>query len=488
MFLHELLEVLQVYQTANIPTRINITDIEMDSRKVEKGSLFVCIKGFQSDGHDFALEAEKRGAYAVVAEQHIKTNLPVIYVPSTVKALALLADYFYGHPSHDLNIIGITGTNGKTTLTYLLNSIFKAHGHRTAVIGTIDMTIINERYPLSNTTPDALFLHKHLKMMKEKQIQTVLMEVSSHALHLGRVFGIEFDTVIFTNLTQDHLDYHLNMNDYAYAKSLLFSQLGNNYKQRKTAIINVDDRYADVMMQATGFPVVPYGLSDEAFVRAKNIELGANDSFFEALTLHSKFQVHSKMTGKFNIYNMLAAIATSECYDIPSETVKNALEQSNGVPGRVESVKAGQSFAVIVDYAHTPDSLENVLESITEIKKCKIITVVGCGGDRDRTKRPKMADVAMKYSDYTFFTSDNPRTEDPKAILKDMTGHLSGDRFRVITDRKEAIKQAIWSAEKDDIILIAGKGHETYQDINGQRHHFDDREIAKAYIEDRLKE
>ncbi|TFB23301.1 UDP-N-acetylmuramoyl-L-alanyl-D-glutamate--2,6-diaminopimelate ligase [Filobacillus milosensis] len=488
MYLHELLEDLKIYNTANIPTNLLVDNIEMDSRKVSKNSLFVCIKGFNSDGHDFIGESEEHGACAIIAERQIESSLPVIYVPNTVKALALLANRFYGNPSQHLNIIGITGTNGKTTMTYLLDGIFKEYGHQTAVIGTIDMKIGNQTFPISNTTPDSLFLHKHLNLMLKQNIDTVFMEVSSHALHLGRVYGIQFNTVVFTNLTQDHLDYHLNMNDYAYAKSLLFSQLGNDYNQQKVAVINIDDRYAEVMERATSFPIIPYGLSDEAFIKAKNLELGAKYSSFEVVTPQNTFSIKSNMAGKFNVYNMLAAIAVAYHYRIPIEVVKKSLQLSKGVPGRLEYVDVGQTFPVIVDYAHTPDSLENVLESLNEIKKGKILTVVGCGGDRDRSKRPKMANVSMKYSDFSYFTSDNPRSEKPQAILKDMTGHLNDKRFKVITDRKQAIKHAIMSASKDDIVLIAGKGHETYQEIEGKRYHFDDREIAKAFLEDRIRE
>ncbi|MGM8214379.1 UDP-N-acetylmuramoyl-L-alanyl-D-glutamate--2,6-diaminopimelate ligase [Bacillaceae bacterium W0354] len=488
MRLYELLKPLKIYKSNEILSDISVTSIEMDSRQVAEGSLFVCIKGTIVDGHDFVQDAEKNGACAILAEKEVNSSLPVILVPSTVKALAIICDQFYGHPSHKLNVIGVTGTNGKTTLTYLLDDIFTAHGHKTGIIGTIDMKIGDKHYPVKNTTPDALFLQKSFKKMVDEEIDTVIMEVSSHALHMGRVYGVDFDTAVFTNLTQDHLDYHLNMNDYAYAKSLLFSQLGNEFTKDKTAIINIDDRYSSVMQVATSKPVIPYGFSDDAYVRATNMKLETSSSSFDVELPKETFSIRSNMTGKFNIYNMLAAISVAYAYQIPTETVKNALENTKGVPGRFEAVHAGQSFSVIVDYAHTPDSLENVLQSIVEIKKGKVITVVGCGGDRDRTKRPIMADVSVKYSDVSIFTSDNPRTEDPNAILKDMTGHLSGLNFQVITDRKQAIRHAINSASNDDVILIAGKGHETYQEINGKRIHFDDREIARTAINERLKE
>ncbi len=488
MLLNELLSEIKIYKKEGNLSNVPISSIEMDSRQVSKGSLFVCIKGATVDGHDFAKEAEKNGAACIVAESKVHTSIPVIYVPNTVKALAALADYFYGRASHQMNVIGITGTNGKTTLTYLLDEIFSLYGHKTAIVGTIDMKIGDQHYPIKNTTPDILFLQKHFKKMTEEKVDTVLMEVSSHALHMGRVYGVDFNTAVFTNLSQDHLDYHLNMNDYAYAKSLLFSQLGNNYNEEKFAVINADDRYKDVIENATSRAVIRYGFSEDAYIRATNLKLEATSSIFDVETPEENFTIHSNMTGKFNVYNMLAAISVAYSYKIPMNIVKQALETIEGVPGRFEAVHAGQSFSVIVDYAHTPDSLENVLQSINDIKKGKVLTVVGCGGDRDRSKRPKMADVSMKYSDLSYFTSDNPRTEDPNRILKDMTGHLSGHDFQVITDRKEAIKEAIHSAAKDDIVLIAGKGHETYQEINGERHHFDDREVARQIITELLKE
>ncbi len=256
----------------------------------------------------------------------------------------------------------------------------------------------------------------------------------------------------------------------------------------KIAVINADDHYSEVMSNASAFPYIPYGLADDAFIKATNLDLQADASTFVIETPKEAIHVESKLTGKFNVYNILAAVSVAYHYQIPKEQIQTALRKIGGVPGRLEKVEIGQNFTVIVDYAHTPDSLENVLQTLNEIKENRIITVVGCGGDRDRSKRPKMADAAIKYSQLSLFTSDNPRTEDPKNILKDMTGHLKGDEFKVIIDRQEAIKEAIWSAQKGDIILIAGKGHETYQEVNGEKRHFDDREVAKQFIEERQKE
>ncbi|PKR78535.1 UDP-N-acetylmuramoyl-L-alanyl-D-glutamate--2,6-diaminopimelate ligase [Halalkalibacillus sediminis] len=489
MLLDQLIDQLKIYKTNSDLKGIEISSIEMDSREVSVGSLFVCLQGMTVDGHEFVDNAIEDGAAAILSEKPLDCSVPVIVVPSTIKSLAILADYFYGMPSQHMNVVGITGTNGKTTMTYLIDEIFRKYGHKTAIVGTIHMKIGDHQYPVRNTTPDSLFLHKHFHQMLEAGVHTVIMEVSSHALSMGRVYGIDFNSAIFTNLTQDHLDYHLNMNDYAYAKSLLFSQLGNEFQpKRKTAVINVDDPYADVMSRATSQEVVTYGLGKEAFIRADNIRLDSNQSKFDLILGEEIVPIEARLPGKFNVYNMLGAIALAYSYNIPVETVKKALEETNGVPGRFEAVNIGQPFTVIVDYAHTPDSLENVLQSIVELKKKRVYTVVGCGGDRDRTKRPKMADVAMKYSNFVYFTSDNPRNEDPKQILKDMTGHITGHDFHVIIERERAIQQAIQTASEGDIVLIAGKGHETYQEVKGERVHFDDREVAKEAIERFLKE
>ena len=487
MKLNELIESLKVYKINSNLSDQFIYSIEMDSRNVGENSLFVCIDGFTVDGHDYVDQAVNNGAKAIVAEKNVEAGVPVILVPDTSKALAQLADYFFGHPSRQLNVIGVTGTNGKTTLTYLLDDIFTLHGHKTAVIGTIDMKIGEKRYPVKNTTPDALFLHKNFRKMIDEGVDTVIMEVSSHALSLGRVYGIEYNTAVYTNLTQDHLDYHQNMSDYAHAKSLLFSQLGTRLDGTKSAIINIDDRYSTIMERASAQPVVTYGLTEDAYVRADDLKLGANYSAFTVVTPDFSSRIETRLSGKFNVYNMLAAIAVAYTYEIPAKTIQKALENTEGVPGRFESVSQHHPISVIVDYAHTPDSLENVLQSISEIKTKKVFTVVGSGGDRDRLKRPKMADAALKYSDYVIFTSDNPRTEDPHAILNDMTGHLTGNGFQVIKDRKEAIQQAIDQASDGDIVLIAGKGHETYQEIDGKRNHFDDREVARVMLEEKYK-
>src|SRR5699024_6250364 len=467
MKLTEIISILPFYQSTKKLEEIDINSIEMDSRRVKASDLFICIKGFTVDGHDFVNQAIERGASAIIAEKEIQTNVPTIVVPDTSRALALIATKFFAYPTNQFPLIGVTGTNGKTTVTYLLEAIFSKYKKKTGVIGTIHMKIGDESFPVNNTTPDALFLQRTFRQMADEQVETGIMEVSSHALDLGRVYGCDFDIAIFTNLSQDHLDYHKDMNDYLRAKSLLFAQLGSAYAdgRKKFAILNEDDPHSSLLKQSTAQHILTYGLSDKAQVKATNIQLDVTHTNFTLSSPVGIIEIHSKLIGMFNVYNMLAASSAAIASNVPLNVIKKALESITGVNGRFQQVIAGQPFATIVDYAHTPDSLENVLQTIQEFAKRKVYVVVGCGGDRDRTKRPLMADIALKYAHLAIFTSDNPRTEEPHRILDDMTNGLSKTHFEVIENRKEAICHAVQLAKKDDIILIAGKGHETYQQI-----------------------
>ncbi|RDW18466.1 UDP-N-acetylmuramoyl-L-alanyl-D-glutamate--2,6-diaminopimelate ligase [Oceanobacillus arenosus] len=485
MKLKELLLSLSFYNRNSLIEDVEITDIAIDSRKVQQGSLFICITGFTTDGHQYVKEAVDNGAVAIIAEQEITSSVPVIYVKETQRALAMLAAKFYHYPTHQLPLIGVTGTNGKTTITYLLESIFNANNTKTGVIGTIQTKIGNQTYPVENTTPNALILQRTFYEMIHADVEQVIMEVSSHALDLGRVYGCEFDIAIFTNLSQDHLDYHKNLDDYLHAKSLLFAQLGNSYHNntKKFAVINEDDPVSRILKRSTAQQIITYGRQKQADVMATDIILTAAGSKFQLLTPIGNITVNSKLIGMFNVYNILAATAAGIAANIPLSTIKIAIEHIQGVDGRFESVSLGQLYGVIVDYAHTPDSLENVLQTSKEIAKRKVYVVVGCGGDRDRSKRPLMAAIALKYADYAIFTSDNPRTEDPNVILEDMINGLNDtEKFEVIVDRKKAINKAIQYARKDDIVLIAGKGHETYQQIGHVKYDFDDRKIARDAI------
>ncbi len=485
MKLTEVLSCLPFYDGPTPVPQIDIQSIEVDHRNIVEGDMFVCIKGHTVDGHDFAKKAIDRGARVIIAEKELDVPAPVFTVPDTSRALAMLASTFYHHPTNELPLIGVTGTNGKTTVTYVLEKIFNEYGRKTGLIGTIQMKIGEQSYPIHNTTPNALVLQQSFKEMNDKNIDQAIMEVSSHALDQGRVFGCNFDVAVFTNLSQDHLDYHKDMDDYLRAKSLLFSQLGNSYNgEKKFAVLNADEEASALLKRSTAQHVLTYGCNHPADVIAKDIQLEITKTTFTLQTPEETVEIQSNLIGMFNVYNMLAASAAALALDVPVSIIQKALESIKGVNGRFEPVNAGQSFAVVVDYAHTPDSLENVLQTINEFSKRNVYVVVGCGGDRDRTKRPLMAQIAVKYADRAVFTSDNPRTEDPEAILDDMVRGLSRNEtnYEVITDRKRAIHHAVNIAKRDDVILIAGKGHETYQQIGDVTYDFDDREVAREAI------
>ncbi len=481
--LHTLLSHLHFINFDNI-NNLEIESIENDNRKVVKGSLFICIKGYTVDGHDFAEAAVQQGAVAVISEKPLSLSVPVIVVESTKRAMAVLSDAFYGQPSHKLHMIGITGTNGKTTTSHLIEKILSDANQQTGLIGTMYTKIGAKQLETKNTTPESLTLQKTFKQMVDAGVQSTVMEVSSHALVEGRVHGTDFNVAVFTNLTQDHLDYHHTMDEYKRAKSLLFSQLGNTYhlQKPKFAVLNVDDEASNMFIECTSAHVLTYGIDKEANLRATHIQITAQGTVFELVSPFGIHQVKMNLIGKFSVYNALASIAAALCSGVSIENAIASIAGIKGVAGRFELVDQGQDFTVIVDYAHTPDSLENVLKTIKEFAQNKISVVVGCGGDRDRTKRPIMAKVACEYSERPIFTSDNPRSEDPEKILKDMEAGVAGKRYEVFSDRKEAIYHAIETAESGDVILVAGKGHETYQLVGDNVFDFDDREIAKEAI------
>jgi UDP-N-acetylmuramoyl-L-alanyl-D-glutamate--2,6-diaminopimelate ligase len=464
-----------------------ITSIEMDSRQVKKGSLFICIKGFTVDGHDFAEQAVKNGAVAIVAERKVDVEVPVIIVRDSKRAMAVLADAFYGQPTHQLHLIGVTGTNGKTTTTHIIEHIFRKAKKKTGLIGTINIKIGDETYDVQNTTPESLVLQKTFKQMVDENVEVAIMEVSSHALHMGRVHGCDYDVAVFTNLTQDHLDYHRTMDEYRLAKGLLFAQLGNRFEHErpKFAVLNNDDPASEQYKRMTAATVITYGIDKESDIMAEEIEMTPSGTVFRLVTPHETVRIKTKLIGRFSVYNILAATAACLVSGIPLSVIVEAIEEISGVSGRFETVDEGQDFTVIVDYAHTPDSLENVLKTIQQFAKRKIYVVVGCGGDRDRTKRPLMAQIAVQYADVAIFTSDNPRSERPEDILKDMEDGVVGKEYISIVDRKEAIRYAIHQASKGDVILIAGKGHETYQIIGDKVLEFDDRLVAREAIKER---
>lgn len=483
MKLHSLLSYLP-FAKCEKQDNPEILSIEQDTRTVKQGSLFICIKGSTYDGHLFAKLAVEKGAVAIIAEKPLEVTVPVVIVKDSNRAMAVLADAFYGHPSHKLYLIGVTGTNGKTSVTHILHHMFNLAGHRSGLIGSLYARIGDEMFETKNTTPDSLTLQKTYSKMVEAGAKIVSMEVSSHSLVNGRVLGSDFDLAIFTNLTQDHLDYHKNMEAYKQAKGLLFSRMSNHYEEnkRRFAILNGDDSVSDYYRELTASHVLTYGIEHESDIQATNIVYRNDGTYFHLKTPIGDCALHIPLIGKFNVYNCLAAISAGLVYGLPFEVITMGVTTFQGVPGRFELVNENQPFPVIVDYAHTPDSLENVLKTASSMAKGRIFVVVGCGGDRDRTKRPLMAQIACQYATDPVFTSDNPRTEDPLEILKHMEEGVPGKQFKTIPDRKSAIDYVIQEAVGEDIILIAGKGHETYQIVGNQVLEFDDREIAREAI------
>ncbi|MGG1877740.1 UDP-N-acetylmuramoyl-L-alanyl-D-glutamate--2,6-diaminopimelate ligase [Paenibacillus cisolokensis] len=475
---------------------VEISDLQVDSRQVKAGDLFICLPGHTVDGHDYAAQAAASGASALIVQRKLDIDLPQVIVKDTRLAMAAMADKFFNQPSARMKLIGVTGTNGKTTTTYLIERILQDYGVKTGLIGTIQMRYNGQSFPMPRTTPEALDLQRYLNDMASSGTECCVMEVSSHALEQGRVKGTDFRTAIFTNLSQDHLDYHHTMEDYRAAKGLFFARLGNAFakdeNKRKYAVLNADDEASAYFAKLTAAEVITYGVQEDADIRASRIVITAQGTSFHVDTFRGSADISIRMVGMFNVYNAMAAIAAALLEGIPLEDIKNSLEAVPGVDGRVEVVDEGQPYAVIVDYAHTPDGLENVLRTVNEFAEGRILTVFGCGGDRDRTKRPIMGKIASKYSDLVFVTSDNPRTEDPERILKDIEAGLieegvSKASYELIVDRREAIEKAIEMASPGDVVLIAGKGHETYQLIAGEVLDFDDRIVAKDAIRGRLK-
>ncbi|MGE5404388.1 MAG: UDP-N-acetylmuramoyl-L-alanyl-D-glutamate--2,6-diaminopimelate ligase [Candidatus Saccharibacteria bacterium] len=475
----------QEYQVVQGAVNVPISGIEYDSRRVQKGSLFVCIPGSKTDGHLFVPEAVKRGAAALLVEQDVEVpaECTVVKVPDTHKILPAISGTFYEHPSKGLRVIGVTGTNGKTTTTHLIKAILEEAGHKVGLIGTLYASWQGETEHLANTTPESLDIERFMRRVKNEGGGYVVMEVSSHALDMGRVKEIDFDVAVFTNLTQDHLDYHKTLENYRNAKGILFSELAE--EKGSFAVINTDDMAGDYFIDVTKSAKTTYGISEKAEIRAIDPQVTASGSAFDVVYPGGKMCIKLKLAGMFNVYNALAGIGFALKEGIAPSKIKKALEKVNGVSGRFESVNEGQEFTVIVDYAHTPDGLENVLRTARQIVESRLITVFGCGGDRDRKKRPIMGEIAARLSDFSFVTSDNPRSEEPMAIIDEILvgmKDVEGAHYAVIPDRRDAIHHAIKMAAKGDMVVIAGKGHEDYQIIKGVTYPFDDRVVAREFL------
>ena len=469
----------------------SITSVTDDSRSVSPGSLFVAVKGERVDGHKYVGQAIKAGAAAIVGQDSVeRASVPFVQVTDSRKALGLIGSRFYGDPSAQLAMIGVTGTNGKTTTTYLCKALLENIGRRVGLIGTVAYQIGAETIPASHTTPGAVELQQLLARMNEARLDSVVMEVSSHALAMDRTAGCEYDVAVFTNLTQDHLDYHRTMEEYFQAKLRLFTGLGQGKKTRQRAIVNMDDPRGVYVRAACRVPVWGYALNVSADLMAENVRLSMNGSTFTAATPAGTFTVESRLVGEHNVYNLLGAIGVALHGGATCDQVREAVARVNNVPGRFERVSAGQDFTVVVDYAHTEDALVRLLTAARTLKTERIITLFGCGGDRDRGKRPKMGRAAVEFSDVVILTSDNPRTEDPLAILREVEAGVRealqrrpSVQYHMVADRREAIGTAVRLARPGDILLIAGKGHEDYQIVGTKKMHFDDREVAREAIQ-----
>lgn len=465
---------------------VEIRGISCNSRAVKEGDVFFCIPGERTDGHYFAREALNRGAVGLVVEKWIEDADPPfqILVENSRKALAKASSFFYGEPSKEFLLIGVTGTNGKTTTTYLLESIFKSGGRKSGLVGTVEYRIRDKVILPERTTPESSDLQKIFWQMKKEGVEAVAMEVSSHAIHQRRVSYCFFDKLIFTNLSQDHLDYHKTMEEYFEVKKSLFE-----YNPKATRVLNADDSFGERLLKELSGEKISYGIR-KGEVRAENIEVSPEGVLFFLLSPWGKIDIRLKLKGRFNVYNALAASSAALSANFSLEDVAKGLESVERVPGRLEPVDLGQDFMVLIDYAHTPDGLKSVLETCREVTSGKLIMVFGCGGDRDRKKRPLMGKIAAQLADYTIITSDNPRSEEPEEIIKEIEkGYLSSSEkapYEKIVERREAIKEAIWLAEKGDTVVIAGKGHERYQIFKDKKVHFDDFEVAKDILKERI--
>ena len=456
-----------------------ITGIEHDSRKVEKGGIYVCLKGLSFDGHDFAKAAVDTGAACIITERLIDgINAVQIKVEDTRIAYSLAASNWYGNPHEKLKILAVTGTKGKTTTTHIIREMLEAAGRKTAIMGTLGTFIGSEKYEQKLTTPDPMDFHRLLKIIADKGCEYAVMELSAHALYLKKTEPVKFAAGVFTNLSHDHLDDFMTMERYSEAKKLLFRD-----GKCEIAVVNADDKVASFMTDEFDGRLVTYGTQSGACYVAENIECNLSDVAYDVNIGGKSHHVVMNIPGRFNVYNSLASIAACIELGIDEDKVLSGVSQIKNVDGRMESVNCGQDFTVIVDYAHSPDSLKNVLTAACGFTEANVISVFGCGGDRDTKKRPVMGGISSELADYTIITSDNPRTEDPDSIIDMIEQGMTTEEYIRITDRRKAIYEALRIAESGDVVVIAGKGHETYQDVMGKKHHFDDREVVRDYFE-----
>ncbi len=508
MRLEDLARLISPSETGGTLAR-EIEGLSCDSRQVRPGGLFFALRGVATDGHDFIGAARDQGAVAVVVEDpsRVPDGMAWLKVDDARLAMSRAAAAFYGNPTDGIPVVGITGTNGKTTTTYLVEAIMARAGIPAAVLGTISYRFGDLSIPAPHTTPESVDLQRTLRELVEQGARGVVMEVSSHALEQRRVDGCRFDVGIFTNLTRDHLDYHRDMESYFGSKARLFTELlaADDTKPRRAAAVNVDDPYGTRLASSSAAPILSYGLSSSSLVRAEEVVFSVNGIAGSLVTPLGTTPFRSRLLGRFNLYNILAAVAAGVALGLPLEAIRDGIEGDVRVPGRLERVENDRRVTVLVDYAHTGDALENVLRTVAEIATGRIITVFGCGGDRDRGKRPVMGEIAGRSSDLTIVTSDNPRTEDAGAIIAEILGGIrtlglkeygsdelsagfEARGFTAVESRREAIRLASRVAKPGDIVLLAGKGHEDYQIIGSVKHHFDDREEAANAFRQELPE
>ncbi len=480
MKLSQMLQALPEYELIGNDD-IDIVDVVYDSRKADDGAIFFCIKGIEADGHDYAMATVKQGAKAVVVMHALDLPKDVVQVvvDDTREAMALLSAAFFDYPSTKMSMVGVTGTNGKTSTTFMLKSILEASGQKVGLIGTITNMIGDTLIQTQRTTPESVDLQRLLARMVDEGVESVVMEVSSHSLALKRVAGIEFDVAAFTNFTQDHLDFHGTWNDYFEAKKKLFGMC-------KAAAINLDDEASRKMVEGKNYPIHTFGIREQSDIMAHSIEITPKGTNFRLQLGGQTLPTNLSIPGLFSVYNALTAASVANALGATGRSILVGLEQLSSVSGRFEVLDTNnKDVTVIVDYAHSPDGLESVLSSIKEFAKDRIVTLFGCGGDRDRGKRPIMGEIAGRYSDYCIITSDNPRSENPMDIIKDIEEGMikTACDYIIVENRLEAIEYALEQCEVGDVILLAGKGHEEYQEINGVRFHFSDKEIVEEYYQ-----
>ena len=491
MFAKELADLLVIKRVEGSLENIVVDKLAQDSRKVVPNTMFFCIEGVTVDGHLFAGKAKELGANVFVASKPIKEQVgdsPVIYVKDVTRVMTLFANHFYGYPSENLNMIGVTGTNGKTTVTHMVDYLLEELGKPTALIGTMYRKIGEERIETRNTTPEILTVHETLQKVKEIGGDTCIMEVSSHALQLGRVWGIDYNVAVFTNLTHEHLDLHKTMENYAHAKSLLFSQLGNHSKNGKprVAILNRDQECFEQFVYSTSAEIISYGFTEEADIRATEIESNGAMTTFVVTVNGEKFPVMIPMIGLFNVYNVLAAFGVAMVNGIPLPKAIEKIAKFPGVGGRMQLIQKGQPFQVIIDFAHTPDGLENVLSTLEEVKMNRVITIMGhSGGNRDSSMRPELGKIAFEKSDYVILTADNPRQEPLEKIYSEIVSGRNNENtpYECVDDRKQAIERALEIAQEGDILLFAGKGVEPYQVIGEEYFPYNEVETVVQALE-----